>query len=50
MRLERRHAAEMFVRERRHVIEIVAQELLRRRRMSDSELDVLLSSLSQIEV
>ena len=39
-------AAEMFVREKRHVIEIVAEELLRRREMTSSELDTLLSSLS----
>jgi hypothetical protein len=50
MRLERRHAAEMFVREKRDIIQIVAEELLRRREVSGSELDVLLSSLSQIEV
>jgi hypothetical protein len=45
-----RHAAETLVREKRDVIRIVAEELLRVRRMSGSELDELLSSLSQIEV
>ena len=45
-----RHAAEMFVREKRDVIQVVAQELLCRLEMSGSELDTLLSSLSQIEV
>jgi hypothetical protein len=45
-----RYAAEKYVRERCDVIHIVAEELLRRREMSGSELDTLLSSLSQIEV
>jgi hypothetical protein len=39
-------AAEMFVREKRDIIQIVAEELLRRREMTSSELDTLLSSLS----
>ena len=47
---QHRHAAERFVREKRDVIQIVAEELLCRLEMSGSELDTLLSSLSQIEV
>ena len=45
-----RHAAETPVNKKRDVIAIVADELLRVRRMTGSELDELLSSLSQIEV
>ena len=45
-----RLAAEKFVRERRDIIEIVPEELLRVRQMTGSELDELLLSLSQIEV
>ena len=45
-----RQAAETFVREKRAIIQIIARELLRRREMTGSELDELLSSLSQIEV
>jgi hypothetical protein len=43
-------AAENLVKQKYDVIQIVADELLRRRRMTGSELDTLLSSLSQIEV